>query len=462
LPEHAYVQVKKGVYMCLSGPELSAYGKASIVPAPINRLMAEFASVFRDGLDINLGVGYVNEETIPRDLIQDAMCRVLAEPGKYRVALNYGGSKGSPNLIRSLREFHVQEKIGGLTDDVFAENEMIIGPNGATSLLEGIAHVLKKGIVITSDPKYFIYTHLLERLGFDLLTVPEDCDGMRPDLLREQLSALGERQREISFVYIVTVNNPSSAILTNSRRREIVFIITDLCRREGRKIPVIFDKAYELLIHDPKVPALESALLYDELGIVYDVGTLSKAVAPALRIGYMIGPPGELLKAMVQKTSDAGFSAPLITQEIASYILDNHINEQIRRVNQGYRNKAISISRYIDTSLCPLGVKYCGGQAAFYYYLTLPQGVHTHEGSDFHRFLNRNTGEREVDYPQGKEKGPMISYIPGTFCVHSRGSLVELGKRQFRISYSYEGLDKIKLALGYFREAILYAKSKQA
>ena len=84
----------------------------------------------------------------------------------------------------------------------------------------------------------------------------------------------------------------------------------------------------------------ESALCYDELGIVHEIGTLSKILAPGLRIGYLIGPKGAFLDCIIQRTSDIGFSAPPINQEIVSYLLENGIEAQIAKVNSGYRTKS--------------------------------------------------------------------------------------------------------------------------
>ena len=176
-------------------------------------MMASFASDFRDGVDINLGVGYVNEKTIPAARLQEALEAVIADPVKYRQAFNYGGPKGSGNLIASIRRFLISR---GADAEALRRRRMIIGPCGATSVLEALAEVLEPGIVVTSDPMYYIYCNALERKGFEVLAVPEDKEGIEPAALKQKLDTLGDRVARISFFYIVTVNNPSCAILSNA------------------------------------------------------------------------------------------------------------------------------------------------------------------------------------------------------------------------------------------------------
>jgi DNA-binding transcriptional MocR family regulator len=402
---------------------LSSYGQASSTPSPVNRMMAEFAHGFRDGVDINLGVGYVNEKTIPVPFLTEAMNAVVRDGARYRQAFNYGGPAGSPNLVASLRRF-IGMDLGRL----------IIGACGATSILDALAEIIEPGIVVTSDPMYYIYASALERKGFEILAVPEDSDGIALEALDRKLAALGDRVNDIAFFYVVTVNNPSCAILSNARRRAL------LDRAAALSKPIFYDLAYELLLHDPQAEPFASVLPEDRHGIAYEIGTLSKVIAPSLRIGYLLGPDGPLMNAMVQKTSDTGFSAPLFVQEMASYLLDCRIAEQLKAVNAGYREKAVAVRQGIERCLGPLLEECRGGSAGFYYYLTFKE-IETHPSSAFFRYLTRSTGE------------PRVIYIPGEYCVHPLGDMAERGKRQLRLSYAFEEVPRILEAVELMRAA---------
>ena len=438
--------------MSLDEYSFSPYGVLSLTPSPVNRMMAAFAVDFRDGYDVNLGVGYVNEQTIPRHLIGEALNAVIQDPKTHRAAFNYGNPEGSANCIESLKRFIVKEGVGGLSKEILDRNRIIVGASGVTSLLEGIARVLQPGIVITADPLYYIYCDLLERCGYSVLPIPEDKDGIRIDVLEKRI----ERLREpVSFFYIVTVNNPTCSILSNERKRRLLDVARRLGRATNRNIPVFFDTAYELLIHDPRVERPRSALLHDSEGIAYELGTLSKIFAPGLRIGYMIGPDTSFMRAMVQRISDVGFSAPVMNQEIASYLLDHHASEQIRAVNVGYREKAARTRELISCHLERHIEECLGGSAGFYYYLTI-KNCATEEVSPFFNYQARTTGIKSID-GDGEDKNRRVVYLPGAYCVHSKGDMTEKGKRQLRISYGFEELGKIEQGIRLMNDAIEFA-----
>lgn len=437
-------------------PSLGSYGRRCLVPSPVNRMMAAFSASFREGVDVNLGVGYVNQETMPRREIATALEQVLANPATYHNALNYGSAQGSPNLIRSIRQFYHDGGFGQVSAEVLDRNDILIGASGATSILMGMALVMEPGIVIVADPMYYIYCDYLERAGHEVLAVPEDGEGIRMDLLHAMVNALGERASSVRFLFVSTVGNPTGTVVSNARRRSIVSFVLELSQRTGRRIPVAFDAAYEALIHGPWVERPVCALEYDSAGLVYEVGSFSKVLAPALRIGYLLGPHDELFDALLQNTSDMGFSAPLVVQEMAAYLIEHDGLRQVAAVRAEYARRARQIRQWIGQYLGDTVEVLSGGDAGFYYYLTL-RGVATGEQSDFGKFLGRSTGTERVDGPHGAQ-GPRVVYVPGEYCVHARGTLRDTGSRQLRISYGYESMEQMERGIRLMGEAVHYAR----
>jgi 2-aminoadipate transaminase len=434
-------------------PRLSDFGIKSQLPSPVNEMTAQFAGDFREGTDINLGVGYVNDTTIPGDMIQKALSEVLSDPVHYRNALNYGGAGGSPALRTAIIDYYTEHRIGGLCREDFENISVCIGANGATSILDSFAEIIEPGIVITADPWYYIYCDTLKRKGFDIITVPEDENGIRIDLLKTELKRIDISR--LRFFYIVTVNNPSCTILENDRKKKLIELARSLSDASGCLIPVLFDKAYEDIIHDVTHEKPVSGLKYDASDIVFEIGTFSKVIAPALRIGYMFTRNEAIAGLILQKISDIGFSAPLITQEITAWILEHHISDQLQKVNTGYRIKAETLKEWLYDIIGDDLLEVKGGKAGFYFYLTL--SVPTDNGSRFHRYLSRITGDRRIDgHP---DKYPRLVYIPGSCCVNPQGAMKKTAEKQLRISYGFEYIDTIRKAIVLIKEAVVYSKS---
>ncbi|MBK8805643.1 MAG: pyridoxal phosphate-dependent aminotransferase [Bacteroidales bacterium] len=366
---------------------LSKYAQQCGKPSPVNEMTKGFASDFREGIDINLGVGYVNDDTIPAELIATAFKEVINDPLTYRNALNYGGADGSPALKTAIKKYYIDNAIGGLTEVDFTKIAISIGANGATSILNAFADIFSPGIVITADPMYYIYCNTLVRKGFDVVTVPEDNDGIQTDLLKELLEKIDISR--LRFLYIVTVNNPSCTILSNARK-EIVKLIAEIKLNIMFLFRLFLIRAYEDIIHNQELEPRISALSFDDNNVVFEVGTFSKIIAPALRIGYVLSKNIKILNLLDQVVSDIGFSAPLINQEITAWLLTHYIKTQLQFVNSAYREKAFVLSEFLNATLEHRLINMYGGDAGFYFYMTLC--VPTHRNLLFYKFLSRTTG----------------------------------------------------------------------
>lgn len=440
-----------------TSPYFSSYGNKLLEVAPVSRLMAAFAREFRPGFDINVGVGYVNEATLPYKATVEATRRVVDSPDEFRSSLNYGDPAGSRQLRSAIIDMLKSDALPGDVD-LIASKEVLIGTNGATSILEGLAQIMEPGLVIMADPVYYIYSYFLDRKGFRVLALPEDAHGMIPELLEEVLFGGEHDLSDLRFVYVVGISNPTSTILANDRRHRIVELVNRYTESNGKYVPLVFDQAYSALIHDPEVETQESSFRNDRNNLVFEVGTLSKILAPALRIGYIVGPSGDLMAALQERNSDAGFSASVINQQVASVLLRDFLPLQQRRVLDGYRERAVAVRNAIDTKLGQYIDEVRGGQAGFYYYITF-KSIQTHDTSDFYRFLSRSTGDISVDGPEGS-KHQMLAYIPGQYCVRKDGELLDHGNRSLRLSYGFEPVDVLLRAIDLMAEAAEYVNSR--
>lgn len=232
--------------------------------------------------------------------------------------LGYAHPKGNPELRRLIAD-HVREQYG-----IVASPEEILVTSGAQQALHLISLcLLSPGDAVAMEgPSYFYSLPLFTSAGLRLYRLPMDEQGAQVG----QVYELYQSQR-IRMVFVnPTYHNPTGVVWSESRRRELL----DLCRE--LRIPLVEDDAYGALTlqGSPKPPPPIKAM--DPDGVVLYVNSLSKTIAPGLRIGWVVGPVS-VIDRLADAKQQMDFGTSSVSQQLAQPYLGKSVwEEQMARL----------------------------------------------------------------------------------------------------------------------------------
>jgi 2-aminoadipate transaminase len=273
----------------------------------------------------NFTGGHNDADQVPLGALIKAANDVLTREG--RTIATYGLASG-PQGYRPLREFLAQKlkRSAGIS---CAADEILItsGSLQALDLVNGI--LLARGdTIITEAATYQGALNRWTRLGVNVIGVPLDGDGMCIDALAAALDDLKRRGVRAKYIYTIpTVQNPTGTILSEARRH-------DMLRLAGAHgVPIFEDDCYADLIWDGKRPPALHAL--SRHGGVIHIGSFSKSIAPALRVGYIVA-DWSLLSRMLAIKTDAGSGAleQMVLGEFCPAYFDAHVPALTRGLRQ--------------------------------------------------------------------------------------------------------------------------------
>ncbi|MCC3768023.1 PLP-dependent aminotransferase family protein [Streptomyces sp. UNOC14_S4] len=230
---------------------------------------------------IELSGGYLHPTLQPERALAAALARAGRRPGAW----------GRPPLdgVTELRAWFARE-IGGPAGTV-AASDVLITAGGQSALTAVLRALAPPGApVLVESPTYPGMIAAARASGLRLVPVPTDARGVRTDLLAEAFRASGARL----FVCQPLFQNPTGAVLSDERRREVVRIA-----REAGAF-VVEDDFARRLAHEDAPPLPPTLAADDPDGIVVHVCSLTKATSPSLRVGALAarGPVLERLRAI--------------------------------------------------------------------------------------------------------------------------------------------------------------------
>ncbi len=270
--------------------------------------------------------GHNDPSLVPVDSLIEASTAVLRREG--RTLATYGLNSG-PLGYRPLREFLVA-KLKGHAGISCSSDEILItsGSLQAMDLVNGI-FLARGDTVLIEQETYGGALTRLTRLGVNAVGVPLDREGLRMDALEAALSEHKRRGIRPKFIYTIpTVQNPTGTIMGTERRVQLLRL------SQSYGVPIFEDECYSDLVWSGERPPALYAMAQGQ-GIVH-IGSFSKSVAPALRVGYIVAGWDILSRILALKT-DAGSGA--LEQMVLAEFCRAHFAAHVPRLTRGLRMK---------------------------------------------------------------------------------------------------------------------------
>ncbi len=270
-------------------------------PSAIRDLLALGA----DPAILSFGGGYPDATLFPKDLLQGVFRDAIADPSGD--PLQYAPSDGLPRLRAQIAALMTQDGTPTRPEDVlilqgsqqgldFAA-KMLVNP-GETILVEDPTFLGALIAFAPSQPRY--------------KAIPIDTDGMDMDALDTTLKATPDAR----LLYTVPdFQNPTGATLSLPRRQRLI----ELANRHD--LIVLEDTPYRhIRFAGDSLPTLKSL---DTEGRVIHLGSFSKILVPALRLGWAIAAPPLLEKLSLLKVA-ADTQTSTLNMAATSLFLDRH------------------------------------------------------------------------------------------------------------------------------------------
>jgi 2-aminoadipate transaminase len=239
------------------------------------------------------------------------------------------GLESGPLGYRALREFLVTKlkRDAGIS---CTRDEILItsGSLQAIDLVNGVLLAPGDTVLIEQETYQGALTRLA-RLGVKPVGIPLDREGLRLDALAAALDDLKGRNIRPKYIYTIpTVQNPTGTIMGEQRRLEL------LALAETHGVPIFEDDCYADLVWDGRRPPALHAM--SRHGGVIHIGSFSKSIAPALRVGYIVA-GWEMISRMLALKIDAGSGA--LEQMVLAEFCAAHFTEHVPRLTRGLRAK---------------------------------------------------------------------------------------------------------------------------
>lgn len=346
--------------------------------------------------------------------------------------LQYGDIPGYMQFRECFADFLTKQY------DVRVNADELFMTNGVTQALTLICSLFlhKDSIIFIEEPTYFLAINIFKELGLNIISIPIEQDGINLDVLEEKITQeifKYEDTQHFALYTIPTFHNPTSYTMSHQKRERLAKIA------EEHNLMVLADEVYQMLYFDnndenenkPPLP-----LCYYSENVI-SIGSFSKILAPAMRMGWMQIKNKTIMDKFLKcgQYDSSGGSSPITQAMIHGIILNGKLQDNILNSKKFLSENCKFMSNYISEKLDN------------YVEFTEPKG-------GYFLWLKVKNNIKVEDLMKYSDKFK-IMLAPGW-----RFSATEDCENYIRLSFSYYNFDGIKIGVERLYELFKYVEEK--
>jgi len=342
---------------------------------------------------INFMQSSFSNEIIPKNFLVEIYSKIIK---KESDSLVYRQPGGDEDLRKLIAKYYL--------NNVNKANKILItsgAQQGLYILLKNLQKKLHKKITIAIEEYSYIgFAEIIESLKFNVIRIPINNDGLDLDFFNKIL-----KKKSIDILYVIPdLQNPTGIIYKKSNRKKIMEL------QKQYEFSIVEDICYRDFIPDNQ----RTQLIANNIKNGYIVGSFSKTISPAFRIGWLY-------------TNNDFFSLLMLKREVD--LFSSFINQRVVMIffRDFYREYTNILRRYVEI------------KNKYFYYLLIKNKIN--------HFYKINVNNLGIHFWLEKLKGknlPIINFQKNGLIVGHGIFFHEKNNNHLRFCTSHLTIDELR------------------
>lgn len=315
----------------------------------------EILKMMNDPEIISFGGGNPASETFPITKLKEISDDIFNN--QANTILEYGITEGDIDLKKAALKFLSRH------ETVLKDYDEVMVTSGSQQIMDFMSKCLcdEGDIVICENPSFLGALNAFKSNGAKLVGIDMEDDGINLVKLEEAL----QMPQKPKFIYLIPNFQNPTGITTSLKKRQAIYALA-----KKYQVMILEDNPYgDLRFRNDPIPSIKSL---DDEGLVVYAASLSKIIAPGMRVAIMIGHRDLLAKCTVAKQTNDVHTNAWAQRVMARFLNEVDMDEHLNKLQAVYSRKCNLMLKAMDRHFSK-DCKWTIPDGGMFIWVTLPE-----------------------------------------------------------------------------------------